>query len=530
MEPVINKQVTQADVDGDSNTLSILKPDVKTEPVNSGMKAIIRAERTFFDRVKICAAAYIGALALIGVMVPFAASVMMVAIYIVHPNFLFWLNRTSRVLPLLGSTIITVLIWAIAGFFFSFFTTAKAANPRSYGLLRSRLCQLKADLAIEDADSECEGLQKFGDIKAAVEKVNALASINAKNMCKGCNQKTLSDAYTCYIDISRMLHQSPAGLLWLSGMGYINAWRLLHHAEEALIESQPTEEVIRGAIHDKLAIQGSTISRKDELLDKLLQAVSVIQPAADVYFKEHQPDKGDTAFNQLTEAFKQKALNQLIHENQLSDSESKVDRHEAEKLARVALREVRRTLNDFRDKSWEGIVRARNRLLGSIVITGIVTHILLGLTILIANTPGINNPSAIDNPSAGIIAATAFYLVGAVTGLFGRFYRESVAGSAVDDFGFATARLIATPVLSGLAGIGGVMLTVMLANTIGDATAQQMSLDKIFHMDAFLFFAAAIFGLAPNLLIKGLQDKASKFETDIQSSKAAETDAGSAGN
>src|SRR6266542_513490 len=118
MDLVTNQQVAKADVDGDSNTLSISKHDVKNEPVNSGMKAIIRAERTFFDRVKICAAAYIGALALIGVMVPFAASVMMVAIYIIHPYSLFLLNRTSRVLPLLGSTIITVLIWAIAGFFF----------------------------------------------------------------------------------------------------------------------------------------------------------------------------------------------------------------------------------------------------------------------------------------------------------------------------------------------------------------------------------------------------------------------------
>jgi hypothetical protein len=70
------------------------------------------------------------------------------------------------------------------------------------------------------------------------------------------------------------------------------------------------------------------------------------------------------------------------------------------------------------------------------------------------------------------------------------------------------------------------MLTVMLAS-LGDTVgkAGNITMDNIFHMDPRLFFAAAIFGLAPNLLIKGLQEEASKYETDIQSSKAAETDA-----
>ncbi|MBV9257515.1 MAG: hypothetical protein JO215_05805, partial [Ktedonobacteraceae bacterium] len=122
-----------------------------------------------------------------------------------------------------------------------------------------------------------------------------------------------------------------------------------------------------------------------------------------------------------------------------------------------------------------------------------------------------------------IAAAAAFYLVGAVTGLFGRFYREAMADTAVDDFGFSTARLVATPLLSGLAGIGGVMLTVMLT-ALGDTLGNtgNITMNNIFHMDPRLFFVAAIFGLTPNLLIKGLQEEASKYATDIQSSKAAE--------
>ncbi len=453
-----------------------------------------QVKHPLLEKMRTGIAAYRGALALNGVIIPIVASLTMAGIYLAHPTvWFFGIDPGVKWFPLVSSTIITGIIWVLAAFCVSFFTTARTANARGYGLLASRLCQLKANFDIYDAFEALEH--------------NKSASVHR-------NQAALNDARTCYKDIRTLLSQSPAGMLWVSGTGYTNAWSLMHHAEEALIESQSIDEVIRGAIHDKMAIQGSTLSRKDELLDKLLQAVVTLQPKADIYFKEHQPDKGDTELNQLTEALKRKMIQELIDKNGLKDVQNPEDPSEAKALARVALREVRSTLNDFRDKSWEGILRARNRLLESIAVTGIMTHILLAMAILTSDTTG------------AIAAAAAFYLVGAVTGLFGRFYRESVTGTAVDDFGFSTARLVATPLLSGLAGVGGVMLTVMLAS-LGDTVgkAGNITMDNIFHMDPRLFFAAAIFGLAPNLLIKGLQDEASKYDTDIQSSKAAEPDA-----
>ncbi len=513
MEIPANKQAPKASYNGKEATM----PSLKAQNGSSRSKAMVQIKRTL-DSLKIGIAAYEGALALTGVIIPIVASLTMAGIYLAHPNIpLFALDPTLKWFPLISSTIITAILWLLAAFCFSFFTTAKAANRRSYGLLISRLCQLKANLCIEDKDSEGTALeQKFGDSSETMKTVRALKQNNAEDAFASRNTGALSEAYTCYINICKMLYQSPAGMLWTTGTGYINAWTLLHHAEEALIESRPREEVIRGAIHDKLAIQGSTISHKDELLDKLLQAVITLQPKAEVYFKEHQPDKGNTDINLLTEALKHKLLQELIEKNDLKGVQNIDDPSEAKALARVALREVRSTLNDFRDKSWEGIVRARNRLLGSIAVTGIMTHVLLAMAILTSNT------------ADAITAAAAFYLVGAVTGLFGRFYREAVTGSAVDDFGFSTARLIATPLLSGLAGIGGVMLTVMFAS-LGDTLnkAGDITMNDIFHMDPRLFFAAAIFGLAPNLLIRGLQDEASKYATDIQSSKAAEPDAAS---
>ena len=50
------------------------------------------------------------------------------------------------------------------------------------------------------------------------------------------------------------------------------------------------------------------------------------------------------------------------------------------------------------------------------------------------------------------------YLVGALAGLLNRLRIESSRSSAVEDFGLHLARLIATPLLSGLAGVAGVYL------------------------------------------------------------------------
>src|SRR5436305_9440289 len=122
------------------------------------------------------------------------------------------------------------------------------------------------------------------------------------------------------------------------------------------------------------------------------------------------------------------------------------------------------------------------------------------------------------NSNKGVLmAATAFYLVGAVAGLFGRFYAESNSDHSKDDYGLFTARLIATPLLSGLAGVGGVLITVVLPVLSGQPIP---GLDKIFTLNSQYLFAAIVFGFTPNLLIRSLQQKAQKFAEGLESSKA----------
>ncbi len=124
--------------------------------------------------------------------------------------------------------------------------------------------------------------------------------------------------------------------------------------------------------------------------------------------------------------------------------------------ARAILRVVRRTVNEFRDDRSDGLVRAHNRLIGTMVFTGLTAYVLLALALLA------------EVPSRTIEAAAAFYLVGAIVGLFNRLHAESGTEAAIQDYGLSRARLIQTPLFSGLAAVGGVLLTAMLTAALND--------------------------------------------------------------
>src|SRR5260370_7587637 len=60
---------------------------------------------------------------------------------------------------------------------------------------------------------------------------------------------------------------------------------------------------------------------------------------------------------------------------------------EVETRARFTAREVRRILNEFRDRLWAGLIRAPNHLLSTIFVTGFVTHLFLCIAILCRTSP-----------------------------------------------------------------------------------------------------------------------------------------------
>jgi hypothetical protein len=258
-------------------------------------------------------------------------------------------------------------------------------------------------------------------------------------------------------------------------------------------------------MHDKLSLQNSTVGKRDELLRKLIKAASDLYPDGASYFQDQAPDENHELLLKIADAVNQIPTTRPLIATPNITSSGQQD------AARMMLSEIRRTLNEFRDNLWEGIIRERNQLLNTIGVTGLVTHILLSVTIVMMGS----TPHATNTP---LMAAIVFYMVGAISGLFARFYKEVNTGNAVDDFGLSLTRLIATPLLSGLAGIGGVIISRVLSDTI--TTTGQIHLSTIFQLDPGYLLTAAAFGLAPNLIISGLQQRTAKYSSDLQKSKS----------
>jgi hypothetical protein len=168
--------------------------------------------------------------------------------------------------------------------------------------------------------------------------------------------------------------------------------------------------------------------------------------------------------------------------------------------ARAVLREVKQTLSDFRDNRWQAIVPLRNQFVATTILTGLTMYILLQFAILAGAS------------QSAIISATAFYLVGGLVGLFGRLLNESQTSKSVDDYRLAMARLIALPVYSGLAAVGGVLFVQKFTSPGG-----------VFDVNNLLssLVIAAGFGLTPNLLVNKLQKQVEQQNNDLKSTGAS---------
>ena len=488
-----------------------------------------KVKRTRGDSVRIGMIAYGAALLRVGVMVPVFASVIAVTLYLALPNSplppFLGIQPGSQWYTVAYSSCLTGMLWLVAALPVCYLSFAQSANPHNYTLLQSRLNQLKASLDMQD---DADDAYEESNTSTTVMKASGIDEHN-KHKCK-----VLKEARACYTDISEKLYKSPSGIRWIIGAGYNSAWTLLHHAEEAMIEVADVEEAVRGAKHDFLAIQDSGIHGEDELLDDVVEAVSMLKPGAVAYFKEHQPSKSSVALSQLTQLMNKFSDQSTASSIAGNGSGMNSVNPDAQAEARVMLREVRSTLNDFRDKRWEGLVRQRSGLLKAMAVTGFVTYALLCLIILKSSASVLTSSGLLvanqqfTNTQSGILAATMFYMIGAIAGLFVRFYSESRGVNSVDDFGLSSIRLIAIPLLSGLAGIGGVLFTEVLAALggpalIGPTPEKPIAISNLFSLDPRLLLTAAVFGVTPNLLIKGLQDKANKYASELQGSKASET-------
>ena len=300
-------------------------------------------------------------------------------------------------------------------------------------------------------------------------------------------------------------HRARHALRWATHNGYIEMWQRIHHAEEALILLAELPGLWSVVQINRLKLEGVT-GVSPTLLPVLnaiesfltltsTQATAVLQPA----------DPASTAAPPVP-------VVRTMDE------------------ARQRLRQVAAAVNAFRDRSLADMVRLRNLTLAALVLTESFAFGILALAIV--RSPG-------DSGKTAIAAGVTFFLVAAVIGLFSRLVSLQGSGPAVNDYGLQVAQLLLIPTVSGLAGLGGVVLSAILFSTsftsLVAASAARVSqptqlpgLDMIFNLatnPAGIVFAA-VFGFSPALLVSRIDNLAATYKSAIKSTETMSREGG----
>ena len=395
-------------------------------------------------------------------MLPGAVAVATVLLFLTapgeHATHAHWssvLNRTAPRVCIFGLLIALLFCVLLAVIVCRRYTRADSACPGPFDQLRQgfetleeRLAAVCPDPSADDAPAACREASK--------------------------HSRHLGEVFR---------EPSQAGLQWLLGTGYVDAWRRLHALDEAVLHLAPVPLVLQDALRDELRLEGSNIPQGSALLKRLRLAISSLSPTAGRYLIEappHQPSR-----------------------------ESTPDEDEP----RAVLAQVRSTINEYRDSRREGLVRARNRLYAIVIFAGLTGCVLLFVAILSGA------------PKRSIAAVSAFYLVGGVIGLV-RLMQSALSadGASQDDYGLGVVRLIQTPLFSGLAAVGGVVL-VRLAQGQGTTGGEAFELATTFDLakNPYGLVAAGFFGLTPALLLSGLQHRIDQYRTDLSKSSNGES-------
>jgi uncharacterized membrane protein YjfL (UPF0719 family) len=375
-----------------------------------------------------------------------------------HANWSTELNRTNARVCFFGAVVGLAFCVLLAAAACRRFTRAESACPEPYDELRERFDDLGARLAVV-----------FGCASEPASDQSPAKQIWREAACREASQ------HLAYLEHD-FSQPTPIGLRWLLATGYLDAWRRLHAVEQSLLVLEPDPRILSESLHDELRLDGSTIPQSTALLKRLRAAVLSIDPLAADY---------------------------LIEAPAAPKQGTKVG-------ARAVISQVRGAISEFRDSRREGLVRARNRLFGTVIFVGTTGCVLLFIAIL-----GGAGKRAVE-------AAAAFYLVGALVGLVKQLQSAATGGSAAEsDYGLGVVRLISTPLFSGLAAIGGVVL-FKLAQGQGSVKATSFSMKTTFDLrsNPYGLVAAAVFGLTPALLFAGLRQRVEQYRTDLSKSSS----------
>jgi hypothetical protein len=341
--------------------------------------------------------------------------------YITHHA---WWDKWFNTLAVVAGIVVAALFAALFVYLRHDLATPEHTNPRLFGPLSERWTALDARVR-----TMCEPPPPPADGEPSRSVSAQLACAEASAQRDYVMQDLALPEARSRAATTAQPWPSSGSAKWVVGSGYVDTWERLHRADEALFAVVPVEDVIQLALIDEMRLTDSNIDNKGELLRKLRLAVAALGGAAYLTASPAIPAPPDFTPEQRNDPA-------------------------AQLQARMALRDVRFTINQFRDNRRAGLVRSRNQLAWTGLITETVAYIALAFAVLTRADRGV------------IVAAVAFFLMGAIIGLFDQLRLTIGSDSAAEDFGLGRARLVHTPALSGLAGVGGVLITALLFTTL----------------------------------------------------------------
>ena len=405
-----------------------------------------------------------------------------------------WPRQYAAVLGIL----IAIIVWVVAARLMRGLAAVDLANGNSHAEMSQRVLDATTALATAPQPADEAGRTMLASAPQAADDVARTARREAETELAELEK---------ILGVGSAAGSGAVDARWAAGWGYIDAWRRINRIEESLLLIQPEPVVVAKAFEDRSRLSGSGMQGADELSAAIRLAVRTLSPNADPFF-------ATTLQAAVREAPADKAQ------------------------ARAILARVRHAINEYRNDRWDGIVRARNQIAQSTLFTGFTAYALLVVGLL---------RDASDDVVAG---ASAYYLVGGIVGLFSRLRTDAEANSAVEDYGLSKVRLIATPLISGLAAVSGVVLTALLAGSaLGSILAPPTTaapspavsaatptpaatpagpgaialppLADIFNVPQYPIglVIAAVFGLTPGLLVSQLQRQAERYKQDLQRSE-----------
>jgi hypothetical protein len=336
-------------------------------------------------------------------------------------------------------------------------TNPERVNPTNYSALFGRVQELKTWCAAQ----------------ASMWRCNAQDAQAVDAGCRELIRRAIADQVE---DIAS--HLRTRELCWALAIRYLTLWRQLHWVESLLAYVEPDDRLIMRAGQARARLADSRMSGALAMDAELRHAIAALSvtAAAGARSGRQRGDRAETGNGPMSK-----------------------------QEARVTISRIQRAIDDFRDDRYAGLLGARNQLLWTSGATAVGLYALLWLAIA----------ARVD--AATVLAATAFYLVGVIVGLFNLLYAQAGADSVVDDYGLSAARLIVTPRLAGMAAVLGVVIATMITATQVHETRLVDSFDLWGRPVNIL--TAAVFAFSPDLVMDRLRQRVEDHKDDLHRSR-----------